>query len=314
MRNSELHDTYDYLCRVDEPSYEEIQELKKKHILTDINQTENFETLDMEDFYESFIDIGELSSCLLDFSRTERGYRRKAKAMGDDKNILLDELHLTKRVQSLLEKINVCSISDLLSKTREDLHSSKLIGAKGIDEISQGLMEYNLHLKNDEIYTCTQCSRKYADVKQDGEKHYCRICQAKNERIGQISDLLLSLSDPEYASYSNLGVGFTIYANITNNTAEVQKIKLLEFYIVSEGQQRSPDSFLTGYVFNEETILPMTSRSCGKIWSRAVMKKDKLTSGDYAVITLLIANKRYMFKFVFCEAGWQLDDYFEEKL
>lgn len=44
------------------------------------------------------------------------------------------------------------------------------------------------------------------------------------------------------------------------------------------------------------------------------MKKDKLTSGDYAVITLLIANKRYMFKFVFCEAGWQLDDYFEEKL
>lgn len=217
--------------------------------------------------------------------------------------ITLNELNLTKRLHSLLGKIGICSMPELLSKTREDLRTSKLIGQKAIDEITQELLRYGLHLTQDEIYTCAQCSRKYADVKQNETLHYCRICQAKNDRIEQISDILLTLSPPEYASYTNVGTGFTIYANITNNTEDLQKIRLSEFYIISDGQQRAPESFLTGYVFNEETLLPMTSRSCGKIWSRTVMKKNNLTIGDYAVITLFMASRRYMFKFVFDDKG-----------
>lgn len=307
-------DTYDYLCHVEEPSDDELRELEKYSDFLCGNTSDPTDHLSVPEYWNKFSDIGELPPHLLDFSRTQRGKRKMMKESTPETTVTLNDLNLNKRLHGLLEKIGIHSVAELLSKTREDLRTSKLIGQKAIDEITQELLRYDLHLTQDEIFTCAQCSRKYADVKQNETLHYCRICQAKKDRIEQMSDIFLTLSQPEYASYTNTGAGFTIYANITNCTEDLQKIKLLEFYIVSDGQQRAPESFLTGYLFNEEIILPMTSKSCGKIWSRAVMKKDRLTKGDYAIITLAMDGRRYMFKFVFEENSWRIDDYYEEKM
>ena len=223
----------------------------------------------------------------------------------------IQELGLNRRTVTDLNKIGIYTIEDLINTHRSKLRSVKFLGAKMINEIADALMKRDLHLVSDEIYLCSKCSKRFADEKFNTSTHYCPICKAKLDRLEEISDVSVSLSPPEYSSYTATGEGFALYANITNNTYDLQKVRVCDFYIVSDGQQRSPEYFLTGYTFTEETIIPMTSRSCAKIWSNRVMKKNRLTAADYAIITLELSSCRHMFKFVFNGETWDLDDYFK---
>ena len=221
------------------------------------------------------------------------------------------ELGLSKRTITELNKIDIYTIADLQSTRRSTLRNLKFFGTKAITEITSALMKRDLHLASDMIYICDRCSARFADEISLQKSHICPVCQAKLDRLDEISEISVSLSAPEYSSYTAIGDGFALYANITNASYEIKKIRICDFYIVADGQQRSPEYFLTGYTFSEETIIPMTSRSCAKIWSNRVMKKDKLSVSDYAIISLGVSTQKHIFKFVFNGEAWDLDDYYK---
>ena len=64
-----------------------------------------------------------------------------------------------------------------------------------------------------------------------------------------------------------------------------------------------------GYIFDEEHLLPFTSKCCAKIWP---LKNDlqKIKKDDYAIISLLNNRKRHMFKFIYNGNTWVIDDYY----
>ena len=129
----------------------------------------------------------------------------------------------------------------------------------------------------------------------------------------------ISVSGPEYGTYTNLPSGFALYANIENTTHELMEVSLVDFYIISAGRQQSPLYCLDGYSFEQEHLLANTLKTVGKIFTTSGLNNDKLYSGDYIIIKLKINAKEFrMFKFVyevgFLEEGWRLDDYSEVSL
>lgn len=308
-QRNKKYDTYEYLNHVQEPDWYELKETEKEFadekLSTALNDVYDY------DADSSFSKIGELPDALFDFTRTQSGKKRRS-IMNNTTGVDFDALALSKRTQGLLEKNGIDSVETLIKKSRQDLRDTKIFGVKSIEDITASLLKYNLHLDGDEIYECAECGKKFCDIINNSSKHYCPQCSAKMERVEQISDITITLSKPEYGSYTNTASGFTLYANITNNTDKPQKIKLTDFYIFTDGQQKAPEAFLTGYVFNEETVFPMTSRSCGKIWSARTVSRTSLISGDYSLITVVMNGTRYMFKFVYDGDNWRIDDYFEE--
>lgn len=222
------------------------------------------------------------------------------------------ELNLNKRIENNLKKIGINTVSDLSTKTRIELMNSKLFGVNGVDAIANALMKYGVHLLNDEFYSCHKCRKRFVGEISSAEEHYCRICNAKLDRVSKISDFSISLTGPEYANYTRIGDGFALYANIQNETEELQKVKFTEFYLVSHSRERAPASFLTGYVFEEEKIMPMTSKCCSKIWALSSMDGKRLEVNDYVLITIVSNFKEYMFKFDFDGVNWLVDDYWEK--
>ena len=295
---------------IEEPTAEELAAIERE-----LNPNE----LLHEDLFSGFSSEYDIDDRWLDFSRTEGGYKRKQKNVDKSNqnlnkdninNISLDELGLPKRIITELNKIRIFNTEDLISQSRERLKTIKFIGSKGAEEIANALMQRNLHLENDEIFECLQCSKKYVQESNDDIKNYCTLCQMKKDRIAEIDLISVTLTAPEYSSYTGLGDGFDLKANIKNNSCDsLLKIQVCDFYIVSNGQQFSPECFLSGYKFLEEDIWPLTSRSCAKIWSNK--KKSKVLPNDYAIISLKNSGITYMFKFLFDGSQWNIDDYFK---
>ena len=226
--------------------------------------------------------------------------------------VSIEELELSKRSITELNKLEIYTIADLQATTREKLRSiNKFLGLKTIAEIANALLKRDLHLASDDIYICSKCSEKFADEITRASTHFCPYCQAKIDRISEISDISVTLSQPEYSDYETIGKGMVIYANITNNTYGLMKIRVCDFFIVIDGQQRSPKYFLSGYNFVEENVLPMSTRTCAKIWSRKELTQETLKVSDYAVLTLQ-NTKKHIFKFVFNGENWDIDDYFAQ--
>lgn len=222
------------------------------------------------------------------------------------------DLYLNKRIENSLKKIDIITVQELVTKTRTELLGSKLLGVNGVEAITNALMKHGFHLLNDEFYICDKCGKRFVDERHTDEKHFCRICKAKFERVSRITDFSISLTGPEYSNYTRIGEGFVLYANIQNETEYLKKVKLTEFYIVSHGRERAANSYLSGYVFEEEKILPMTSKCCAKIWALSAMNGKRLEESDYALITIVSNYKEYMFKFIFDGVSWFVDDYWEK--
>jgi predicted RNA-binding Zn-ribbon protein involved in translation (DUF1610 family) len=183
-----------------------------------------------------------------------------------------------------------------------------ILGSKSLDYVVEKLSQYNLCLEGDVICTCDNCGVKIVD-KENSVESLCNNCRSKIERLSKIKDITVKLSGPEYATFTKVGSGFVLYADIKNETTELQKIKLDDFYIVVSERQQSPDSYFTGYIFDEEHLLPFTSKCCAKIWP---LKNDlqKIKKDDYAIISLLNNRKRHMFKFIYNGNTWVIDDYY----
>lgn len=233
------------------------------------------------------------------------------------KNCLLDdvsELKISNRYITILKKLGINKVSELLGYTRTDLMNTKQLGVKGINAITDALIKHDITIKGDGIYTCSDCDAKFSAPISLELVTYCPTCTAKKERIESIEQLEVRLSDIQYAGFTSIQSGFDIYANIKNLTDTLIKVKLKDFYVVSKGRQHSPKFYLTGYSFDEELIMPKSIKSVAKIWDLDDFNGAKLEEGDEAFISLFIpsTNKTLMYKFVLDEfSDWVIDDFFE---
>lgn len=223
----------------------------------------------------------------------------------------LEELDISKNLYHILVKKEISSIEQLVSYSAKQLSDEKIAGESALLSIRKALSSGRLLLKDDYIIKCTQCGEKYID--DNPYKTVCDSCIKKKKRISKMSKIDISLTGPDYGSYTNLSSGFTLYANFKNTTTELLTVELNDFYVVEEGKQISPKYYLTGYSFDEETIMPNTVKSVGKIWDIERFKYSTFLNDDtYAIITIKIKaeeNKR-MYKFVYNGESWSIDDYF----
>lgn len=114
---------------------------------------------------------------------------------------------------------------------------------------------------------------------------------------------------PEYAEYTKGGEGFTLYGNIYNRTEEPLKLKLKSCALYINGMLRASDYSYSGYQFDEEYILPKTTRTFGKIWITDGFVNKKLSNNDYVTVCLVDTNAQteHHIKFVFKES--ELEDF-----
>lgn len=226
----------------------------------------------------------------------------------------VSDLGLPSRYVTLLNRQNIFSVRELISKTRGDLLNGKQLGVKGVSLICDALKKQELLLKGDSTYTCRMCDEEFVGELDLDRYHLCPLCKAKKDRVSQIDSYAISVSQPEYSSYDGIPSGFTIYANIKNITDHLGKIKLKEFHIESKGKQISPRFYLKGYYFDEETIMPMSTRTSAKIWDCSDFSETQMSAGDFVYITLYdtAEKKNLMYKFKYTEEEMQIDDFFED--
>lgn len=227
----------------------------------------------------------------------------------------LSDLPFSTRLQNNFIKYGITTTTELIQKSRNDLQSQKIAGERGIAEIVKVLFDIRLHLSGDTFYHCEICGKKGVKQADDDKTKLCKDCITKQKRIARMKDVCVSISGPDYGSYTNLSSGFTLYANIENKTDELMEITLTDFYVFSEGRQRAPLYYLNGYSFDKEHLFANTSKTAGKIFPITGLKDGRLSVGDYVVIKIRTNSKEFrMFKFVYADKiinTWRIDDYSE---
>ena len=227
-----------------------------------------------------------------------------------DYDIDVSELNFEEKQIKILNKINIHTVSDLLKRTREYLLSSNLTPSE-INSIVNILNKHNLKLAHDSNYFCDSCGKHFVDEWTFEEQHFCPLCRFKAERVKKIDEISVELTTADSNIFIANALGVALHANITNHTTEVKKIKLLEFYLIIDNKQYATEFNHLGYKFNDETIMPMSTKCCGKIWKYSYTTGFFVISpNDYAIITLKMDEKTFMFKFVYTESKWEIDDYY----
>ena len=211
---------------------------------------------------------------------------------------------------SNLQKKGITTINKLISYTRSELLESKIVGDMALQGIVEALKKYKLHLKGDTTYKCDSCREEFITAEEHTNKHYCELCKEKAKRIKKVKEINISIKGPDYGSYTNGSTGFTLFATITNNSAKFEEVSLKDFFVYHKNRQWASTSYLTGYRFETEHIMPKSSLTAGKIWSGYEWKSEKLLDGDYISLYLSTKEKNYTFKFVLKNSEFVLDDYF----
>lgn len=242
---------------------------------------------------------------------SQREYNRNLKKCNLED---ISELDIPGRLITLLRKQNVNTVKELIALTRKQLMDMKQFGVKGIATIESALMAHDLLLRGDLVFECEKCGCDYPDEISVVSHHYCPKCTAKRERIKGIDRIKITLMEPEYSSFERLSSGFILYANLKNISDELIKVKLKEFYIESNGRQIARKYHLSGYYFDEESIMPSSTRTAAMIWDVESFADKKLKEGDTVFITLSLPQekKNLMYKFIYSEDGMVIEDYFED--
>ena len=227
----------------------------------------------------------------------------------------LPDLPFSTRLQNSFIKHGITTTAELILHSRKDLRIQKIAGDRGIAEIAKVLFNVRLHLSGDTFYRCEICNKKGVKQVDDSRTTLCKECAIKQKRIRKMKDVCVSISGPDYGSYTNLSSGFTLYANIENKTSNLMEITLTDFYVFSEGRQRAFLYYLNGYSFDTEHLFAHTSKTAGKIFPITGLKDGRLSVGDYVIIKIRTnSNEFRMFKFVYTDRilnTWRLDDYSE---
>lgn len=275
--------------------------------------------LDSHNYYLSDFTTGNYNTISEYLCEKEKEYIDYCIQREFDKNLKkcdlhdISELDLPGRIITLLHKQNINTVKQLISLTRDDLMAMKQFGVKGVAQIETALISHEILLRGDLMYECEKCGVEFPDVIGTQSRHYCPKCTAKLDRIRNIDLVKITLLEPEYSSFERLSSGFILYANLKNISEELIKVKLKEFYVESHGRQIARKYHLSGYYFDEESIMPNSTRTAAMIWDVDSFLNKKLEEGDYVFITLslLQEKKDLMYKFQYTEDGMTIEDYFE---
>jgi hypothetical protein len=141
-----------------------------------------------------------------------------------------------------------------------------------------------------------------------------------NVAIQSIRAFDLEIKLPEYSTYRGGEKGFTLYVNVLNRLNYPLKLKLMLCAIYMNGMLRNSDYIYTGYQFDEELILPKTSKTIGRIWITDSSDNKQIYNGDYLLITLFDTknNIEYHIKYKFDETPmgncWTEENWYEVDL
>ena len=77
---------------------------------------------------------------------------------------------------------------------------------------------------------------------------------------------------------------------------------------------RASDYIYSGYGFDEELILPQTTRTFGKIWVTDQLGQKRINSGDYLTLCLVdtLSHLNYHIKYAYHEKT--MGDYWSEEM
>lgn len=222
----------------------------------------------------------------------------------------INEFLESKVTCSNLQKKGITTINQLIAYTRAELLEKKIVGDMALQGIVETIKKYKLYLKGDVPYKCDRCGEEFIAAEEHTIKHYCELCKEKAKRIKKVKDITVSIKGPDYGSYTNGSTGFTLFATINNNSSKFEEVSLKDFLVYHKKRQWASTSYLTGYRFETEHIMPKSSLTAGKIWSGYEWITEKLVDGDYISIYLSTKEKNHTFKFVLKNSVFVLDDYF----
>lgn len=221
-----------------------------------------------------------------------------------------EEIGISKKLYHTLTGKGITSVEQLVTFSANELSAQKIAGESALESIRNALRDGRLLLKNDYILKCEHCDNQF--VSNNVDQTICDACEAKKKRVLKISKLEITISGPDYGSYTNLSSGFTLYANMKNTTPDLLKVQLVDFYVVENDKQISPKYYLSGYSFNEEMIMPGTVKSAGKIWDTERFEYSSFLDDVYAILIIKIGaeERKRMYKFVYENDAWVIDDFF----
>ena len=226
-------------------------------------------------------------------------------------NPILEE-NLSSKVFCRLIKNKIITLGKLKKYSRDDLIDKKIVDEVFIKEIVDMLQEKKMHLKHDAFYNCSRCGKVFAD-NVDNLEHICPICIEKIKNIGMIKDFSVVLEGPHYIKTENGTDGFIVYATIHNETKNVEKIDLSEFLLYHEYRQWSANSYLNGYEFDVEDIVPYSCKTVAKMWCGKDWENEKIYRGNYITVSFYAKGKKHTYKFVYRNNMFELDDYYSYK-
>lgn len=224
--------------------------------------------------------------------------------------ILTSELGLSPRIYHSLHQHSIDTLAQLQTLSRQQLIENKIVGVTAMKELTRVLKDNHVHLVGDKIYTCTKCNAEFAAAAEPGDEHYCDDCTERLKRVKKIKDYVITIDGPDYGSYTDGTRGFTIFATVHNKTKKMIEVKLRDFMIFCNNRQWASTSYLTGYNFITEHIMPESSKTAAKIWSGIAWSDKRLVDGDYVNFTVAIKDKVYSYKFVMKSGKFEIDDYF----
>lgn len=223
--------------------------------------------------------------------------------------IPIEEVGLSQRTATNLVEHGITTIGALLKYSRQQLLEQKIVGIAAINEIARKLHSRNFHLTGDCFYSCSKCGAKFAALDDVALEHFCEDCSERLKRIKKIQDFEVTIDGPDYGSYTDGSRGFTLFATLHNKSKKMVSVTLREFMIFSQNRQWAASSYLTGYVFSTEHIMPQSSKTAAKIWSGSSWSERELEDGDYVTISFTIKDKIYSYKFVMRDNKLEIDDY-----
>lgn len=223
--------------------------------------------------------------------------------------IQIDEIGLSQRTVTNLTEHGITTVNALLKYNRQQLLEQGVVGIAAVSEIARKLHKKYFHLTGDCFYSCSKCGENFAAPDDGAEEHYCQDCSERIKRVKKIQDFQVTIEGPDYSSYTDGTRGFTLYATLHNKSKKMVSATLREFMVFSENRQWASTSYLTGYQFITEHIMPQSSKTAAKIWSGSSWSDRELSDDDYVTVAFDIKGKVYSYKFVLRDSKFEIDDY-----
>lgn len=223
--------------------------------------------------------------------------------------VSLEELDFSQKSLKNFKQRSIECVADLQVFSRRQLLEKKIVGSHLLECIVDNLQQNRTHLRDDVFCHCISCKEEFVRA-ADEDNRLCPNCLARLKRVSKIKNYSVSIEGPEYSNFTDGTSGFILYATVNNNTAKPIIANLNEFGVYFGKRLWPASSYLTGYRFKEERILPWSAKTVAKIWSGNQWEEKSLPSESYIIFSVEINSKMHMFKFKKDGDEWKVNDYF----